>query len=95
MVKKKGFQVVYIEWCDAARFNSQWVNLDEAVSWAQTDDWIIRQTGFVIKETNKFLLLAASVNPQHSNDVKVDGLLKIPKTWIRKRTTLANIKITS
>ena len=83
-------EVIYLEWCDAISDNSKWLSLDEAIDWANNEDWIIKQVSFIIKETDEYLLLSSKINPHnHTEDeVRVDSLLKLPKTWVRKRIDL-------
>ncbi len=91
---KKGYlALIYIEWCDASAFSSQWVDIKTALEWGESEDWLIRQSGFLLEENKEYILLASRVNPENIQEIKVDGLFKIPKTWIRKKTILAKIKI--
>lgn len=84
---------IYIEWCDAIADNSRWMSLQEAKDWGNNEDWIIKQVGFLLVETDEYLLLANKINPHRDTevDLKVDSLLKLPKTWIRKRVNLAEV----
>ncbi len=84
--------VIYIEWCDAISNNSQWLSVEDAKKWGNNEDWVIKQVGFLIEETEEYLLLAGRINPHNytEDDLKVDGLLKLPKTWIRKKIDLTN-----
>lgn len=83
--------VVYLEWCDAISDTSRWMSLEDAKEWGNNEDWLIKQIGFLLDETEEYLLLAGRINPHHSTevDLKVDGLLKLPKTWIRRRIDLS------
>lgn len=84
-------KLIYIEWCDALT-NKGWRTREEAEFWADTDDWIVRSGGWLIKETKEYILLALSWNPQNQYEENQFGNLhKIPKTWIKKRKTLMTI----
>lgn len=81
--------LIYIEWCDAIEGAHGWMSKDEAIEWSLNSDWIISQTSFLIKETKEYLLLASKINEEEDNQPKVSGLMKIPKTWIKKRQNLS------
>lgn len=83
--------VVYLEWCDAISDNSKWVSIKEAKEWANNEDWIIRQVCFLLDENEEYILLAGRINPHTvtEDDLRVDGLLKLPKTWVKKRIDLS------
>lgn len=83
-LESTGKQAVYIEWRDTVSDGYLWMDMDSAIAWADESDEVIKQVGFIIKETNKFIVLASSVNPQ-SHCTKVSGLIKIPKSSIVKR----------
>lgn len=78
---------VYIEWTDTVSDGVLWMDKEMAIEWANDEAWIIKQVGFVIKATAKYILLAAMINLQHSS-TKVSGLSKIPKSTIIKRVKL-------
>ncbi len=79
-----------MEWCDAIADNSRWLSVQDAKEWGNNEDWVIRQVCFLLDETKEYMLLAGRINPHQGteDDLKVDGLLKLPKTWIRKRLDL-------
>lgn len=77
-------QIVYVEWCDAASHENEWMELSDVIEWADNEDWVIKQTSFLVKETTEYIVLASRMNETHLN-----GLMKIPKTWIRKRVNLS------
>ncbi len=66
------------------------MSIEEAKEWANNEDWVIKQVSFLLDETDEFILLAARINPHRDTEdgLKVDGLLKLPKTWVRKRIDL-------
>ncbi|MFN8290761.1 MAG: hypothetical protein U0U70_10920 [Chitinophagaceae bacterium] len=89
--------IIYLEWCDAISDGSGWMSFFKAKEWGNNEDWVIRQVGFLLNETEEYLLLAGRVNPHNvtEDDLKVDGLLKIPKTWVRKRIDLSESIVVS
>lgn len=82
------YPLIYIEWCDAISRGAQWITEKKAKHWGRSDEWIISEVGFVIKETKKYLLICAKVNYQENGEVMLDQLMKIPKTWILKRKNI-------
>lgn len=87
---KRDMKLIYIEWADSVSSGSQWYSKEELKDWDTDDFWIVKQVGFVIKETKEFILLCSQYRPP--NHFVTDGdyghLQKIPKTWIRKRKIL-------
>ena len=79
------YPLIYIEWCDAfTNEGKAWFSVDEIMDWAKNKDWIICQSGYLIEETKEYLLVVSQMNPQRDGNM-VGGVIKIPKTWIRKR----------
>ena len=78
--------LIYIEWCDATSYGTgTWQELDELKAWAKNEDsWLIKEVGFVIEETDEYLLLVSQV----SDNGNVGNAMKIPKGWVRKRIEL-------
>lgn len=79
---------IYIQWADATSpSNHQWWELDEAIAWAENDSYWIEQIGWLLKETDKYILMAANKSTTKSGDyiIQYGEIQKIPKTWIRKR----------
>lgn len=84
----KNPKLVYIEWCDALS-NSSWRSREEAEEWGDTDNWIVRNVGWLLKETKEYILFSSRWNVESKYSDEQWGLLqKIPKTWIRKRKVL-------
>jgi len=76
---------IYIEWADAISSGCVWINKDELEDWLDTSEWIVKQVGFVLKETDKYILLASHYKLEDKWGVEQYGhLQKIPKGWIRK-----------
>jgi hypothetical protein len=72
---------VYIEWVDSEEV-SGWTTVDEA----DHDNKIpVKSCGFLVKETEKVVIIASSVDEVNGNYL---GLLSIPKLAITKRRYL-------
>ena len=83
-------KLVYIEWGDAVSSGSGWFDGEEVEEWEEDAGWIIRQCGFIISETKKYIFLCAHIKEEDHFTVKQYGhLQKIPKTWIKKRVNLS------
>ena len=87
-------KLIYIEWEDACSHagsakTGSWLSEDESNDWAENTEWIVRQSGFIIKETKRYLTIAGMMEPGGDNHYAMFGhLQKIPKSWIRKRVDL-------
>ena len=80
-------KLIYIEWHDAFA-QGGWMTKKELDEWKE-GEWIVREVGWVIEETETQIILAARYSPPDGADVEQYGLLqKIPKTWIRKKIDL-------
>lgn len=85
----KGYKKVYFKWADATspvNTDQSWWDKKSILEWAEKDDYWVEQTGFLIKRTKKFILLAGNINITYSNGEKIETfghLIKIPTTWIR------------
>lgn len=81
-------KLIYVEWCDAIERTHGWISKEEALDWGKEANWIVKETGFLLKETKKYILLAARVSKYSDDDIQYSGIMKIPTTWIIKRTEL-------
>lgn len=81
------YKLVYLEWCDAITMKNGWYNAETVKEWGRTQDWKIKQAGYIIEENKKYILLATKYNPQEAEESKFSEITKIPKTWIKKRIT--------
>ncbi len=80
-------KLLYIEWEDASA-TASWKTMSEALKFVE-DGFIVRQVGWKLKEDKTCIVLAGSINPQKSEDNTLySELIRIPKTWIRKRIDL-------
>lgn len=82
-------KAVYIEWCDAFS-NVGWMTREEIDEWAKKDKWIIREMGWLVKETKKYFVYALGWKPESGEEdcEQFVNIHKIPKTWILKRIDL-------
>lgn len=89
MNEAKYYPLIYIEWCDALEGSGGWMQIDGAIEWCHNEDWLIKQSSFLIEETDEYLFLSSKINPQKDGNIMLGGLLKVPKTWIRRRIDLS------
>lgn len=81
--------LIYIEWCDAIGTQEvSWMTLEEAKEFADNQDWITHEVGYLIEENDKYLLIASKKGIHHNNITTYGGIMKIPTTWIVKRIDL-------
>ena len=86
---KSKYKLVQIGWADAIENLLGWQSIEEALEWAEDDDWIIHQIGWVIKETKDYVLLASRLNEASGGrESAYSGLFKIPKPWIQYKTEI-------
>ena len=83
MVRK----LIYIEWEDVTS-NDAWRNESIAESWASEGSWIVKQVGFVYKETKKELILVGGIHEEEEYQNSYHQMLRIPKSLIHKRINL-------
>lgn len=77
-------KLVRIGWADAIENLEGWHTEKEALEWADDDDWIVHQVGWVLKETDDYILLSNKYNEASGGrDGTFGGLFKIPKPWIK------------
>jgi len=80
--------MTYLEWHDA-HTNNGWFTPEQVDRWAESD-WVIRECGWVIKETDKFIIFATAWKPPDEwTEEQFCSLHRIPKTWIRIRKLLS------
>ena len=80
----KEFRLVRIGWADAIENLDGWHTKKEALNWAKNDDWIVHQVGWILKETDDYILLSSKRNSAScGRDSTFGGLFKIPKPWIK------------
>ncbi len=81
-------KLIYIEWEDAMDWNDRWRDEEEVLQWAQNDAWIVKQSGWLMKENKNYIVLASKYSLQDNAETLYSNFSKIPKTWIRKRIDL-------
>jgi hypothetical protein len=88
---KKVIPIVYIEWIDA-NCNARWFGEGQVDEWCE-NDWYCNDVGFLIKETEHFIVFAQRHEPDgHANgEEQWGGLHKIPRTWIKNKRILGYI----
>ena len=78
-------KLVYLEWGDAIS-NTGWMSKEDALEWGEEQHWLVKNVGWLLKETKDYILLAA----KYSDGSGEYGLLhKIPKTWIKRREAIS------
>lgn len=82
------YPLIYIEWCDTISHEPIWKPLSDAQAWADNNNWIIRQVGFVVKKTKKYTLLASQVNFQKDCEPTISSITKIPNGCIVKNVPI-------
>jgi len=83
-------KLIYIEWCDAIEAQKTWQSLEEIKEWADTNNWIVCEVGYLIKETKEYILIANRASLYDEDEPTYAGVMKIPFTWIKKRIDLTN-----
>lgn len=86
---KNKYKLVYIEWEDAHQ-KEGWLSEEQLDYWVKNTDFFIKMAGFLLKETDKYLLITPMIGPKDKDDDSdsYGDVHKIPKGWIRKRKTL-------
>jgi len=77
---------VYIIWNDAMSDIEGWRTIEDAIEWGGNVSCDVKQVGFIVDETEEYILLASKLN----FDI-IQGLTKIPKKYITQRIDL-NLK---
>lgn len=81
-------KLIYIEWQDCA-YKQGWSTKEKAIEWAKDGGWHIRQIGFLLDETEDYVLLCDSWSPEDDwKNKEYTGLVKVPKGWIKNRKDL-------
>ena len=83
------FPLIYIEWCDAVETQKAWQSLEALKKWADTNDWITVEVGFLLFESKEYILIANRI-AKYDDDLEYSGVMKIPSTWIKKRIDLSS-----
>lgn len=76
---------IYIEWCDATSNENAWRTVDEAIEWANNENWVVKNMGWLIKKTKEYVLITTKMSDENDwSEMQVGSIFKIPTTWIRK-----------
>ena len=81
-------KLIYIEWHDAFS-HTGWMDKNNVEKIADHEEYIVKQVGWLFKETKREIVLVSQYKPEDVRDDELFGSIqKIPKTWIRKRVNL-------
>lgn len=81
-------RLIYLEWEDAAS-RASWMDTTEIEDYA-AGQFLVRQAGYLLEDTDRYLLLAGSWGPEGEwQSERFGDITRIPRTWIRHRRTLA------
>jgi len=80
-------ELVYLEWCDAITTPHPWMSQEEAIEWADEEDWVVSEVGWILKETKEYIVIASRKNLD-DDTCNFAGIMKIPTTWILCRLSL-------
>lgn len=86
----KNKSLIYVEWEDAITMKDGWYAKEDVREWGKSEDWIIKQAGYLVAEDKKYILLATKFNPQEYGDDKYSEITKIPKGWIKKKKVISS-----
>ena len=90
--KKETYEAVYIEWIDAMAHDDVWIDEEDAVKWAEGDEGLVKQVGWIIKETSDYILLASRLGEINRDTPDFGGVFKIPTKWMRVREELSRAR---
>ncbi len=77
-------KLIRIGWADAIENLNGWHSKEDALEWAQNDNWVVHQVGWILKETDDYILLCGHWNEASAGREATFGcLFKIPKPWIK------------
>ena len=81
---------VYIRWVDACSDASGWMELEDAIKWANGTKYLVETSGWILKENKEYLLIAQQRGDWSLEDptYQYANLMRIPKTWIKLRIDL-------
>ena len=93
--ERKPCPLIYIEWEDSVSVNSGWETAQSIAQWAADDECLICQAGYLIAETDGYIVLASQYNPHQGSEERFSSLHKVPKAWIRRRIDLGPLTSSS
>jgi len=78
----------YIEWEDSYSVNTGWNDIEEILEHFENEILIIKQVGYVIKETDEYIILCNQLN--HTCDGnRYSGVHRVPKPLIKKEEIIS------
>ena len=80
--------LAYIEWNDAI-YNANWFDIDQIEQWAERSHFLIKEVGWIIKETKDYILLGCGRKEEDDfTGEQWIGVHKIPKGWVKVKKRL-------
>lgn len=89
-MSKDKYPLVYIEWEDAYSVPDTWHTEDQMTGILDDECFLVKQAGFVLKETKDFIVLANQVNELNLSTDQYSGLHRIPIGCLRKKINLTS-----
>lgn len=80
-------RLVYLQWIDTTVHPDTWVDEEDALKWAEKDIFMVEDVGWVIKETEDYILIASS-RTKDDDDVQYGHVSRIPIPWIMRKVTI-------
>ena len=90
---KESPKLIYVEWLDAITWKDGWHNRSDVIDWGKSEDWLVKQAGYLVSENKKYILLASKYNPQKYGENLYSELTKIPKGWIKKKRIISSFSV--
>lgn len=90
MTVPRPLKLIYVEWDDASS-RAAWMVEDELDGYGRSSH-IVRQSGFLLEQTDRHLLLAGAVTVESKWSAELFGdVTRIPRTWIRRQRVLGTL----
>ena len=77
------YPLYLIHWVDALS-DIGWADKEKVMNWGSVDDFVISEVGWLIKETDKYLIITS----QCSEDGDFGNRTRIPKGWVKHKKKL-------
>lgn len=71
--------IVLVIWTDTIT-NSGWQTAEKIDDWAKENTWLVHTVGYLIRETEEFVVIAASWAMEEK---QYGSLIKIPRAWAK------------
>lgn len=85
--KVKNPQLFYIEWEDACA-EVGWKDKEEIDDWISNKGLMVKQVGWLLSEGKTHYNFASRKSDEENDFMQYGNLIKIPKTWIRRKVNL-------